>query len=175
MTDKSMEQTKQELSPQEQTKEQSKRFEERSLESAKNSNSELLVPAGLLKPEPVIPLDTIAALLESDPKAVIKLLENRDARLAELHDKKVANATQQEAHRHKENLARETTNRLSLGLIFATIASVLVYAGVSADKAAFDKILTASLAAFGGAGAAVTFSDKIKAPRTATSPSEKDD
>jgi Pyruvate/2-oxoacid:ferredoxin oxidoreductase gamma subunit len=142
------------------TIEQSMRLEERSSDAP--INSELLVPAGLLKPEPVVPLDAIATLLEGDPKAVVKLLENRDLRLAELHTKKADNAAQQEAHRHKESMARETTNRLGLGLIFATIASILLYAGVTNDKAAFDKILTASLAAFGGAGAVATFSNRPK-------------
>jgi hypothetical protein len=131
-------------------------------QSSRADADELLVPAGLLKPEPVVPLETIAALLESDPKAVIKLLEERDLRLAELHAKKEDNVATQEAYKHRESLAKETTNRLSLGLIFATIASILVYAGITNDKTAFDKILTASLGAFGGAGAVVTFANRSK-------------
>ncbi|NJP09746.1 MAG: hypothetical protein HC866_09875 [Leptolyngbyaceae cyanobacterium RU_5_1] len=131
-------------------------------EQPKPFDSELLVPAALLKSEPVVPLDVIETLAQSDPEGVVKLLEGRDARLAELYGKREENYAKREENRHQESLAGETTKRMGMGLIFATIISVLVYAGVTADKASFDKILTAALAAFGGAGAVATFSNKSK-------------
>jgi hypothetical protein len=135
-------------------------------ESSKNEvfNSELMIPASLIQGEAVIASEAIKTLVTEDPERVLTIWENDRQRVHDFYSKK-------EEYRHQESVERaarqekvaereENTKRLGMGLIFATILSVLIYAGITADKASFDKILTAALAAFGGAGAVATFAGK---------------
>jgi hypothetical protein len=113
---------------------------------ANDNIPEPIFPSGFLV-ETVITPETLETLSKTNSAEIIEFAKSRDKSILELHNKKL------EITRDTQNKA-ETTKRFGMGLVFSVIVSVLVYSGVTGDKALTDKVLIAAISAFGGVGGA---------------------
>ncbi len=90
----------------------------------------------------------LETLIQKAPEKVLEFVDNHNQRQYEL-------AKQREENRVKAQQDGQTTLRMGLGLFCGVFAGILVYAGVTGDKALPDRFITLTIGALGG-GAGVT-------------------
>jgi len=93
------------------------------------------------------------ALAKESPDQLLKFVESYDERQLRFYSLK-------EENKHRQQIEQEKTKRFGMGLIFATIASVMIYSGLTGDKTLSEKIINVAIGALGGLGAGAVFLQK---------------
>ncbi|NJM27852.1 MAG: hypothetical protein HC856_05790 [Pseudanabaena sp. RU_4_16] len=113
---------------------------------------------------PMIPPLAFEALAKKDPAGLLSFVKSYDERRYQI-------ANLKEENRHKESISREETkskerdasnktNRIAMGLVFAFLAIVLLYSGLTGNKELPEKVINITAGALGGAGGATLLKRK---------------
>lgn len=87
----------------------------------------------------------LEALVQEAPAEVLEFVKAADERQFKYF-------TQKEENRHKEQLARENTTRITIGTIGGAVLAAFVYSAFTGDTSLSAEIITAIIGGFGGLG-----------------------
>jgi len=112
---------------------------------------EPIFPSGFTAKEIITPIESLDKLTPE----MVDLIKNRDKCILDVYDKNLEFRKEHLKHtRITENNA-EITKRIGMGLVFGVIVSVLIYSGVTGDKALTEKVIIGAISGVAGVGGGV--------------------